>query len=85
MPPAHMGAYVRHVSGSMRAVWAAESWQLTALEFRVIVEIVLVTEYAGTGRAGKLLFFSVGIIDTALLIATTPLAGSRSVREIAYG
>lgn len=49
-----MRAHVRHVLGAVMAVGAIESRQLAALEFRVIVKIVLVTEDTRTRGTGEL-------------------------------
>lgn len=46
--PAYMRAYIRHVPGAVKAVRTVKPRQLAALEFHVIVKIVLSTEDAGT-------------------------------------
>lgn len=52
--PAHVCAHVRHVLGAVMAIGTIESGRLAALEFRVIVKIILVTEDARTGGTGEL-------------------------------
>lgn len=54
MFPADVGSDVRHVLGPVGTIRAIKPRQLATLEFRMIVEIVLVTEDAWASRTGKL-------------------------------
>lgn len=56
MFPAHVCAHIRHVFGTVMAVRAIKPRQLAALEFRVIIKIVLVTEDTRTLGTRKLRF-----------------------------
>lgn len=51
--PAHVCTHVRHVLRAISAVRTIESRRLAALEFRMVVKIILVTEDTRTPRTGE--------------------------------
>lgn len=63
MSPTHVRTCVRYVLGAIRAVGTTESRRLTALEFRMIVKIVLVTEDTRASKTGEPRFFDGEVID----------------------
>lgn len=63
--PANVGPHVRRVFGPVRTIGTVESWQLTALELEVIIQIVLACKYVAAlvARITLVLTRAIGIID----------------------